>query len=90
MSYAPAKILAADMPSLMQMDAIACARTALKTCLLEKEVAACIRKRFDCRHPGGYWQCIVGRKFGTSTMHKDRHFIHFSFETASIVLFQSP
>ncbi len=53
----------ADMPDQMQQDAVDCAKNAMDSFHVEKDIAAHIKKEFDKKH-NPTWHCIVGRNFG--------------------------
>nr|CAG8602500.1 14401_t:CDS:2 [Entrophospora candida] len=61
-------IKSVDMTEEMQQDVVDCARQALETCYIEKDIAAFIKREFDKRF-GTTWHCIVGRSFGSYVTH---------------------
>ncbi len=53
----------ADMGEDMQQDAVDCAKQAMESYSVEKDIAAQIKKEFDRKY-SPTWHCIVGRNFG--------------------------
>jgi dynein light chain LC8-type len=82
------KVSASDMSKEMQQEAISCARQALKTYKVEKDIAAYVKKEFDKKY-GAPWHCIVGQKFGSYVSHEDESFAYFYFGEVAFLLFKS-
>eukprot|EP00252_Welwitschia_mirabilis_P022541 TRINITY_DN6126_c0_g1_i1.p1 TRINITY_DN6126_c0_g1~~TRINITY_DN6126_c0_g1_i1.p1 ORF type:complete len:109 (-),score=13.73 TRINITY_DN6126_c0_g1_i1:149-475(-) len=81
-------IKSADMSEEMQKEAIECAIEAIKTNRLEKDIAACLKKRFDKLYRPT-WHCIVGSNFGSFVTHETRHFLYFYIDKHAVLLFKS-
>jgi dynein light chain LC8-type len=60
----------------MQLDAIKIAQQAQEVYLVEKDIAAYIRQKFEEKY-NPTWHCIVGRNFGSFITHETKHFIYF-------------
>ncbi len=63
MDHGKAIVKNADMPEDMQQFAVDCARSAMDSYNIEKDIAAQVKKDFDKKYTPT-WHCIVGRNFG--------------------------
>lgn len=66
-----AKIKNADMTEEMQQDAVDSATQALEKYVVEKDIAAYIKREFDKKY-NPTWHCIVGRNFGSYVTHETK------------------
>jgi dynein light chain LC8-type len=78
----------ADISDEMQQDATEVAKKAIIEHLMEKDIAAHIKKEFDRKH-GPTWQCIVGRHFGGDVVHESKHFLYFYLGQLAILLWKT-
>ena len=78
----------ADMSEEMQLDAIKIAQAAQEVYLVEKDIAAFIRREFESKY-NPTWHCIVGRNFGSFITHETKHFIYFYTGQVAILLFKA-
>ncbi|MED6186292.1 hypothetical protein PIB30_065363 [Stylosanthes scabra] len=78
-----------DMPTKMQIQAMAAASQALDLYDVVdcKSIAAHIKKEFDTRYGSG-WQCVVGSSFGCFFTHSKGTFIYFTLETLNFLIFK--
>jgi dynein light chain LC8-type len=56
--------------------------------VIEKDIAAHIKKEFDNKYDGP-WHCIAGRHFGSYVTHESKHFIYFYVGPIAILLFKT-
>ena len=73
----------------MQRDALSIAKEAMAESLVQKDVAAVIKKRFDSLYPGTTWHCIVGTHFASSIAHATRSLIFFNMQGQNVLLYRS-
>ena len=66
-----AKIKNADMTEEMQQDAVDSETQALEKYVVEKDIAAYIKREFDKKY-NPTWHCIVGRNFGSYVTHETK------------------
>ncbi|CAA0820825.1 Dynein light chain type 1 family protein [Striga hermonthica] len=81
------RVVATDMPPLMQIHAVDCARKARDSLekFTAKTLAFTLKKEFD----GGYgpaWHCIVGTSFGSFVTHSMGGFMYFSMDHKLYIL----
>ncbi|CAH8469142.1 unnamed protein product [Schistosoma turkestanicum] len=77
-----------DMSDTMLQFAVDVAAEAMAKYTVEKDIASCIKKKFDETH-GTTWHCIVGKDFGSFVTHEDGSFIYFYLGDHAIVLFKA-
>lgn len=77
-----------DISDEMQNDAVEVATKAIEQCVMEKEIAAAIKREFDKKH-APTWQCVVGRHFGADCVHESKHFIYFYMGQLAILLWKT-
>jgi dynein light chain LC8-type len=65
------------------------ARESMAEGLMQKDVAAAIKKKFDALYPGTTWHCIVGTHFASSIAHATRSLIFFSMQGQNVLLYRS-
>ena len=76
----------ADMSDEMQQDALDCANRALEKFIIEKDIAAFIKKEFDKKY-NPHWHCVVGRNFsGYCSNQEIKHFIYFYMGQVAVLL----
>ncbi len=79
---AKAVVKNADMAEDMQQEAVDCAKQAMESYNVEKDIAAHIKKEFDKKY-SPTWHCIVGRNFGRCE--SSRLFIVIAYLTMPII-----
>ncbi|KAL0427061.1 UNVERIFIED_CONTAM: Dynein light chain, cytoplasmic [Sesamum latifolium] len=84
------RVLASDMPALMQVHAFRCARTSFQSLekFSSKQMAYNIKKEFDKVY-GAAWHCIVGSSFGSFVTHSTGCFLYFSMEKLYVLVFRT-
>ncbi|CAK9292798.1 unnamed protein product [Gordionus sp. m RMFG-2023] len=82
------KLKAADMPDLMQNDAVEFAKSAMSKHKEEKDIARAIKEDMDRRH-SPTWHCVVGKNFGSFVTHEAGNFMYFYVDNEAILLFKS-
>ncbi|KAL0337426.1 UNVERIFIED_CONTAM: Dynein light chain, cytoplasmic [Sesamum calycinum] len=84
------RVLASDMPALMQVHAFCCARTTFESLekFSSKHMAYNIKKEFDKVY-GPAWHCIVGSSFGSFVTHSTGCFLYFSMEKLYVLVFKT-
>lgn len=71
----------------MQEDALARTREALDKFNVEREIATFLKQSFDRKY-GPYWQCIVGRNFGSFVSYDD-YYAYFYLGKVGILLYKN-
>ena len=61
---------------------------AIKKYCVERDIAAYIKKECD-KQIGKTWHCVVGNKFGLYVTYEAKHYIYFSIEPVSVLLFKT-
>ncbi|KAL1566255.1 hypothetical protein AAHA92_01887 [Salvia divinorum] len=87
LSRSGVKVVAADMPPLMQIHAVNCARKAHDSMekFTSKTLAFTLKKEFDGLY-GPAWHCIVGTSFGSFVTHSVGGFMYFSMDQKLYIL----
>ncbi|XP_052200264.1 uncharacterized protein LOC127806789 [Diospyros lotus] len=89
-AFLRAKVLVSDMPLLMQVQALRCARRSHDSLekFSAKQLAYNMKKEFD-RLYGPAWHCIVGSSFGSFVTHSTGCFLYFSMDKLYVLLFKT-
>ncbi|CAK9291823.1 unnamed protein product [Gordionus sp. m RMFG-2023] len=82
------KLKAADMPEVMQNDAVEFAKGAMNRHSQEKDIAKTIKEEMDRVH-SPTWHCVVGKNFGSFVAHEAGNFLYFYVDNEAILLFKS-
>lgn len=76
-----------DMPEDMQDHALRLGIYSVGRFAAESDIADYVKTQFDEAY-GGDWHCIVGRNYGSSITPLDGHFIYYSLQGVSVLLFR--
>ena len=68
---------------------ISSSNSASSTQLVQKDIAARIKKKFDSTYPNSTWHCIVGNHFASSITHQTKYSIFFQCNQQKILLFKT-
>lgn len=81
------KVVLVDMPPLMQIHAVECARKTHDSMekFTSKTLALTLKKEFDGVY-GPAWHCIVGTSFGSFVTHSVGGFLYFSMDQKLYIL----
>lgn len=81
------KVVSVDMPPLMQIHAVECARKTHDSMekFTSKTLALTLKKEFDGVY-GPAWHCIVGTSFGSFVTHSVGGFLYFSMDQKLYIL----
>ncbi|KAG9459675.1 hypothetical protein H6P81_004183 [Aristolochia fimbriata] len=89
-AFLQVKVMATDMPELMQVHAFRCARRTYDSLdkSSHKHIAYNIKKEFDEVY-GRAWHCIVGTSFGSFVTHSTGCFLYFSMGKIIVLVFKT-
>ena len=88
-------ILRSDMTEEMQKESLTLAKEIFQEAqasgaqLVQKDLAAKLKKKFDSTYPNSTWHCIIGSDFASSITHQTKHCIIFQANQQKILLFKT-
>lgn len=77
-----------DMSDAMVEDVISLTKEAFKNFEVFKDKAEYIKTECDNKF-GSTWHCIIGKDFGSFVTYQSQHFVHFTMDGLSVLLYKT-
>lgn len=86
------EVLKSDMSEELQKEAVQAAKDIFSEAggvVVQKDLAAKLKKRFDASYPASTWHCIIGNHFASSITHQTKYMIFMNINAQNVLLFKT-